>query len=1018
MDSSSSRIPRPPSAIPRPSSLPRPSKLPQPKLSAIPTPPKPRSKPSIPAPSGIRPPSRITSPAKETYGFKKPLPRPESRQARSRIVRPVNGNLTVNAETEDDTLGDLDGFRVSSMSRQGFRDDESDFGVDDDDVLSQHSGTKSRKFSQSSLSERAVESLSHILPTSPSGSRSSSFFGGPASPRGPSRPASAMSRSRPDSRNSTRPPSRTGMYRSASQRPTTPTMGPPSSGYGQTRAASAARPASRTSFVGKNLAPTPQRSASAAPRSPAEFSRSESSASPTEDQEPQEELLKSPSSRLSKMPQDGSDDATMRKIPKTRPVLDSAFGEQTAGETGTMKRALTSVKRPKAAAAAPADDQTSKAPSSSSALREQIAKAKAARKKAATNKQAEPRNDIPIGDAALESYEEDPFNQMPKGGEAVIKNRVATARSEGRLNLANMGLTEIPQQVMTMYEYDPNNSVSTWAETVDLTRFIAADNEIERLPDDLFPDVDPLEASEDFDASPNQFGGVEMLDLHGNILKQLPIGMRRLENLSVLNLTRNQLDNSSLEVISQISGLRELKLADNEFEGPFPDTIGLLENLEVLELQGNKINHLPYDLRLLSNLRVLNVAKNQLSSLPMDVLHLMPLVELVASKNALRGTLFPATVSKMPRLQILDVSGNALTALSDNRIALPELRTLNVAINRLEHLPDMTEWARLMTFLAEENKLSEFPQGFKTLGTLRRANLSGNNIVKIEPEVGLMERLEVLNLAANPLSERKFLTMGTGDLKFILKSRIAPAGHDDGVTSPGSVREDETNGAIQKGSTWTLRGSGILDLSSKGLTELDGGNLAEVADKTRQLVLHHNKFTSIPATVSLASGITMLDLSHNCLSTAFAGSIELPSLRELRLLGNGIISFDSLVSYLIAPRLQHLDLTANRLSGALPTLLSFYPELATLLVSDNSIEEISAEALSGLKAVNLSNNSIGRVPPEIGLLWDQGLRSLELEGNTFRIPNYTILRKGTEEVMRWLRDKVPRELPEEEDETF
>ena len=80
------------------------------------------------------------------------------------------------------------------------------------------------------------------------------------------------------------------------------------------------------------------------------------------------------------------------------------------------------------------------------------------------------------------------------------------------------------------------NQNASWAESVDLTRLMAADNEIELLQDEVFPDVDPRELLEDEDAKGNQFGGLETLDLHGNILIALPLGLRRLELLTTLNL--------------------------------------------------------------------------------------------------------------------------------------------------------------------------------------------------------------------------------------------------------------------------------------------------------------------------------------------------------------------------------------------------------------------------------------------------------------------------------------------------
>lgn len=462
-------------------------------------------------------------------------------------------------------------------------------------------------------------------------------------------------------------------------------------------------------------------------------------------------------------------------------------------------------------------------------------------------------------------------------------------------------------------------------------------------------------------------------------------------------------------MISQITSLRELRLAENDLEGDLPESIGSLTNLEVLELQGNKITGLPDSMKELVNLRVLNANTNGLSFLPMETLAALPLADLSASKNALRGTFLPQSVPEMPRLQTLDLSGNALTTLGSSSLSMPALKSLNVSINRIEALPDLTGWTSLLTLLAEENKLSEFPSGFTSLMSLKQANFNGNDISKIDPEIGLMESLDMLTLAANPLRERKFLTMNTVDLKRDLKMRHNPAAAvEEGVDKAEDI--DESNGIIPTNSMWALKPSGILDLSSKSLPDLDEEEFTLVAADCRQLVLHHNHFTYIPDAVALATNITLLDLSNNRLTTTFTDEVSLPSLRNLRLAANKLPSLDFLTANLSAPRLHHLDVSSNRLAGPLPVLRARFPELTTLLASDNGVEEISREALDGLQVVGLANNSIGRVPPEVGLLWEKGLRSLEIEGNTFRVPNYATLKRGTEAVMSWLRDKIPADV--------
>ena len=129
---------------------------------------------------------------------------------------------------------------------------------------------------------------------------------------------------------------------------------------------------------------------------------------------------------------------------------------------------------------------------------------------------------------------EDPFNQRGKGGKSLLKKRIDGARADGRLNIAAMGLSEIPREVLSMYKYDPDDTTVAWGEVVDMTTIIGADNHLQELPSAMFPDVDM--ASEPDDGDEPQFASVQNLDLHGNVLSQLPVGMRHLTVLSKLNL--------------------------------------------------------------------------------------------------------------------------------------------------------------------------------------------------------------------------------------------------------------------------------------------------------------------------------------------------------------------------------------------------------------------------------------------------------------------------------------------------
>lgn len=59
--------------------------------------------------------------------------------------------------------------------------------------------------------------------------------------------------------------------------------------------------------------------------------------------------------------------------------------------------------------------------------------------------------------------------------------------------------------------------------------------------------------------------------------------------------------------------------------------------------------------------------------------------------------------------------------------------------------------------------------------------------------------------------------------------------------------------------------------------------------------------------------------------------------------------------------------------------------------------------MTALSHLNLSNNSIARISPELGLMHPT-LRMLSLEGNPLRNPRQAVLQKGTPAVLQYLRE--------------
>ncbi|KAI7082268.1 L domain-like protein [Hortaea werneckii] len=996
--------------------------------------------------------------------------RPSSRGNQQRTAFPSfatkPGAARLEDEENEDRLTSLDGFRTAS--RQGTRDSEETSPVESQDP-SDHPldeelfRPKDRKTSRPSLSDRTIESLQSVS-TPQKGRRQSSFFtNGETSP---TRPPSAMSRNASGGSNPGRPGTSDGSKLSAreispvkkapaSARPATrvsavPTPG--SFGFGGPMSASAKRRSVNTTFTAD---PKTRASSRALPAV-------EGSPSPSKRMRPVEGLAGGGGTR-----EVGS------KRMAARPT------KAKAGVEGTFKKPLHPA-RPTAksddttpAAVEPPSAKAAAASSSSSALRQQIAAAKAAAKKEkekAKHDSPQLQDDAASFGAFDSNQHPDPFNTAPKDEKHMLKQRIKIAWTSGKLNIAGIGLKSMPEEVLGMYDSKAmEEGKANWAEVVDLTRMIAADNEFTELPTTMFPDLSIEEMEQDEESMGSPFGGLEMLDLHGNRLQTLPMGLRRLERLTSLNLSHNGLDISCLDLITQIPTLRELKLGHNNLSGHLSASLCTsLPHLETLDLQNNKLLALPETLRELTSLRILNVSNNQLTALPMEALQNVPLIELDASNNALIASLFPlGGVNGHPTLQTLRVANNSLAALTFSAsLDLPAVKTLDVRNNHLTVLPaDLSScMGELLELFAGENKIPELPEGFTGLKKLRRLDLSGNDLRVLEPGIARMEGLESLVLHGNPLRERKFLTMSVQDIKRVLRGKMEPAEIEELNDEDGEVSDPETVIGLSNGpapAKLKISGKGVLDLSSKGLTDEDveaglGPFLAE--NDVRELYLQGNQLTRFPCSAFSeaesqgAKNLRVLDLSRNPFtsdsylflppssssSSSSSSTLHLPALQTLSLSSNRLTTLSPLLTHLSAPRLQTLDLSANRLTGPLPLLRRphAFPNLSALLARDNRFSaRLDQSMIEGLATVNLSCNDLEALDPGIGLLWcglegddyDEGvvrevgegggsegggkverrLRHLDVGSNAFRVPGIRVLERGTEGLCRWLRERMP-----------
>lgn len=431
----------------------------------------------------------------------------------------------------------------------------------------------------------------------------------------------------------------------------------------------------------------------------------------------------------------------------------------------------------------------------------------------------------------------------------------------------------------------------------------------------------------------------------------------------------------------------------------------------MLDLHNNRISSLPDGVMDLVQLKILNLTRNALTSLPVKILK-PSLIELSVANNKLGGTLFSDDV-ELPNLQILDVSGNSLKSLCSGILSLPSVHQLNCSVNRLTLLPDMTTWKSMITFTAEDNNIAEIPEGLTKLEKLKTVDLSGNNLVVLDNRVGRMKNLDVFRISGNPLREKKFAGMSTQDLKKIFLSRLDPEEPDAAQEELSDAEYHSVPSTpVRSSSEWVVKPGGILDRSRTSLSSLPPLLVAQIESNNtvRSIELHHNIFKEIPGSLAFfGHSLTTISLAHNELSGDgfLTDDLVLDVLKELNLSSNTINSVGPLIRHLKAPQLEKLDVSVNRLT-ALPPLRPHFPCLTVILASNNVITELPPESVAGLKVLECNDNDLTSLDVRIGLLGGPGgLERLEVAGNRFRVPKYTILEKGTGAVLAWLRDRIP-----------
>lgn len=490
--------------------------------------------------------------------------------------------------------------------------------------------------------------------------------------------------------------------------------------------------------------------------------------------------------------------------------------------------------------------------------------------------------------------------------------------------------------------------------------------------------------------------------MHSNKLLTLPTNFESLTFLRTLNLSKNKLPIGVFDTISQLTTLVEVYLAHNALEGPLPPSVTALKELQILDIEGNKVTSLPETFGKLRRMRILLLGDNNVEYIPWKALeNFSDLFELDISCNNLSGDLVPSSIEKitLSALSNLDVHSNNLETLPSN-LHLPSLTQFNATQNSLTTTGSFfTAAPRLAHLSIAQNQLSILPDGIIHLAYLRSLDISNNVIEHIDPRLGLLDRLTTFMWMGNLIRMRAWGSMDTEGIKSALRAKADEAALKAMDEDMGDLSVKACRGEC----AGTLNLTGKLNqdpLTEDTISEHVHGSHFPVLSK---IVLQQNKLVIAPMQVSAVATLTTLDLSKNYLtSKLFNQHVVFDNLIQLDLSINKIDSLDQLPTIITAPSLKILDVSFNSLTSLIP-LHAHYPRLSTLHVNSNQLTSVNPDDFDGLEVVQINNNSINKLPPELGLV--ESLRVLGVEGNTFRVPGRRIVEAGSAALLEWLRNR-------------
>jgi len=453
-----------------------------------------------------------------------------------------------------------------------------------------------------------------------------------------------------------------------------------------------------------------------------------------------------------------------------------------------------------------------------------------------------------------------------------------------------------------------------------------------------------------------------------NVLTSLPEDMKKLQKLTVLDISQNRFVDVPEVVFELGSSLETLLLAGNritDFRDKW-DAFGKLTKLDLencrlnefppalqplsgtlvhLNLQRNSFESLPDGLGEFVNLEWLGLRWNKIVQLPELIGKLVKLRELICSDNKLES--LADCFSGLQQLKVLQLGNNRLETLPHSIGNLSGLRTLNVKCNRLKDLPAelfVDEAFALEKLLLQHNQLTSVPVELWEIDTIYELNLMANRIESIPPAMSHLVNLQTFNICANRLTEIPYTI---GELEALEELNISFNQLTELPDSIGNLV------SLQRFYAGYNQLSSIPELEKcEALWEFfitGNSNIEKLPDSLwtlqslSKIYASGMKLTEIPTKIGELADLEILDVGFNQIKEVPEEIADLQIFRRLNVTHNQIKEIPSLVQ---CYDLQNLDLSYNLFEEVPDDLDSFVERDVEVLFDGNPASSKVEEELS------------------------------------------------------------------------